>query len=209
MSLMIYISAGRHGAQPPFPVPADPFPPPLSTARLILPPLDVRDAEAVQRIFPQWEVVRYLADQVPWPYPPDGARHYLEQVAIPAMRRGTQWHWSIRTRAEPDRLIGIVSLMDDEAGNNRGFWLDPACRGRGYMTEASEAATAYWFEALGKPVLRAPKAVANIASSNISLRGGMRLVGTEERGYVSGRLPTEIWEITREEWLARRQAAAG
>ena len=55
------------------------------------------------------------------------------------------------------------------------------------MTEASEAATAYWFEALGKPVLRAPKAVANIASRNISLRGGMRLVGTEERGYVSGR----------------------
>jgi hypothetical protein len=32
----------------------------------------------------------------------------------------------------------------------------------------------------------------------------MRLVATEERGYVSGRLPTEIWEITREEWFARQ-----
>ncbi|MNU04755.1 hypothetical protein D3C72_2493010 [compost metagenome] len=57
---------------------------------------------------------------------------------------------------------------------------------------------------LGKPLLRAPKAVANTASSRISAGSGMRLVGTEERGYVSGRLPSEIWEITREEWLARQ-----
>jgi RimJ/RimL family protein N-acetyltransferase len=187
-------------------VPADLIPPALATARLVLPPLEPGDAEAIQRIFPQWEVVRFLADQVPWPYPPDGARVFVEQMALPAMRQGRQWHWSIRTREEPERLIGVISLMDDDPANNRGFWLDPAHHGRGYMTEASDAATAYWFEVLGKPVLRAPKAVPNAASRNISLRGGMRLVGTEERGYVSGRLPTEIWEITREEWLARRPA---
>lgn len=191
-------------------MPDDHFPPALATGRLLLRPLEIGDADAVQRIFPQWEVVRFLADQVPWPYPPDGARVYIEQIAVPAMREGTQWHWSIRTRAEPDVLIGIVSLMDDDSGNNRGFWLDPVHHGKGYMTEASEAATAYWFEVLGKPVLRAPKAVANTASRNISRRGGMRLVGTEERGYVSGRLPTEIWEITREEWIALhpRQSAS-
>jgi len=27
----------------------------------------------------------------------------------------------------------------------------------------------------------------------------------EERDYVCGRLPTEIWEITAEEWNARRK----
>lgn len=184
-------------------MPDDLFPPPLATARLVLRPLDIQDADAIQRVFPQWEIVRFLADVVPWPYPADGARAYLEQVAIPAMRRGTEWHWTLRTKEQPDRLIGMVSLMDDESGNNRGFWLDPAHHGQGYMTEASEAATAYWFEVLDKALLRAPKAVANVASRNISVRSGMRLVGTEERGYVSGRLPTEIWEITREEWLAR------
>jgi ribosomal-protein-alanine N-acetyltransferase len=31
----------------------------------------------------------------------------------------------------------------------------------------------------------------------------MRIVAREERDYVSGRLPTEIWEITAEEWRAR------
>ncbi len=185
-------------------MPEAPLFPPLATDRLILQPLEIGDAEAIQRLFPQWEVVRYLVDQVPWPYPPDGARSYLEQVAIPAMRRGKEWHWSIRTRQAPASLIGIVSLMDDDSWNNRGFWLDPAHHGRGYMTEASEVATAYWFEVLGKPLLRAPKAAPNTASRRISERSGMRLVATEERGYVSGRLPTEIWEITREEWFARQ-----
>jgi len=185
----------------------DALPPPeLTTARLILRPLRLDDADAIQRLFAQWEVVRYLADRVPWPYPPNGARDYVEHIALPAVRRGRQWHWSIRTLAEPERLIGMISLMDDEPGNNRGFWLDPACQGRRYMTEASAAVTAYWFGVLDKPVLRAPKAAANTASRRISERSGMRMIATEERGYVSGRHMSEVWEITREEWLARQPA---
>jgi hypothetical protein len=31
----------------------------------------------------------------------------------------------------------------------------------------------------------------------------MRLIETTEREYLSGRLPAEVWEITREEWRAR------
>ncbi|HEY9320235.1 MAG TPA: GNAT family N-acetyltransferase [Achromobacter sp.] len=182
--------------------------PALTTARLTLQPLDMDDAEAIQRIFPQWEVVRFLADQVPWPYPDNAAGDYIQHVALPAIRRGEQWHWTVRTLGAPGRLIGVVSLMDDDSGNNRGFWLDPAHHGKGYMTEASEAVTAYWFNVLGKPLLRAPKAIANTGSRKISERSGMRVVGVEERGFVSGRQPAEIWEITRDEWLARRQRQA-
>jgi RimJ/RimL family protein N-acetyltransferase len=36
------------------------------------------------------------------------------------------------------------------------------------MTEACEAVTDFWFNTLQFPVLRAPKAVANIASCRIS-----------------------------------------
>ena len=71
------------------------------------------------------------------------------------------------------------------------------------MTEACEAATDFWFNTLKFPVLRVPKAVANVASRRISEKSGMRIVAREERDYVSGRLPTEIWEITAEEWNAR------
>jgi [ribosomal protein S5]-alanine N-acetyltransferase len=72
------------------------------------------------------------------------------------------------------------------------------------MSEACEVVTDYWFNTLKFPVLRAPKAAANIASRRISEKSGMRLVATEEHEYVSGRFPTEIWEITAQEWNARR-----
>jgi RimJ/RimL family protein N-acetyltransferase len=72
------------------------------------------------------------------------------------------------------------------------------------MSEACDAATDYWFGTLGFPLLRVPKAAANVASRRISEKQGMRVVETKEGDYVSGRLPTEVWEITAEEWRARR-----
>jgi RimJ/RimL family protein N-acetyltransferase len=87
---------------------------------------------------------------------------------------------------------------------NRGFWLGLPWHGRGLMTEAADAVTDYWFDVLKFPVLRIPKAAANIASRRISEKQGMRLVATEEREYVSGRTTAEIWEITADEWRAHR-----
>ena len=43
------------------------------TERLILRPLEVADATQIQELFPHWEIVRFLMNRVPWPYPPDGA----------------------------------------------------------------------------------------------------------------------------------------
>jgi [ribosomal protein S5]-alanine N-acetyltransferase len=51
--------------------------------------------------------------------------------------------------------------------------------------------------------LGVPKAVANVRSRRISERTGMRVIKTEERGYVSGRFPAEVWEIMRNEWRNR------
>lgn len=67
--------------------------PVLQTPRLLLRPLQLGDAEAIQRIFPQWEIVRYMAAHIPWPYPEDGARRFLQDIALPAMARGIEWHW--------------------------------------------------------------------------------------------------------------------
>jgi ribosomal-protein-alanine N-acetyltransferase len=91
----------------------------LETARLTLKALRVSDAETTQRLFPHWEIVQYLANQVPGPFPADGALSYYRDDALPAMARREAWH--------------------------RGLWL----------------------------------------------KGGPGL---------SGRLPTEIWEISAEEW---------
>jgi RimJ/RimL family protein N-acetyltransferase len=71
------------------------------------------------------------------------------------------------------------------------------------MREASIAATDYWFNTLNKPVLRAPKAVANSRSQRISASSGMHALIRTEKAYVSGLLDSGLWEITREEWNAR------
>jgi RimJ/RimL family protein N-acetyltransferase len=176
--------------------------PALITQRLRLQPLELADAPAIEAIFPQWEIVRYLTALIPWPFPPGETERFLREVALPAIAKGREWQWSIRRLAEPDTLIGIMHLRDGES-DHRGFWLDPRWQRQGYMTEACAAATAFWFEVLGRPVLRAPKAAANVASRRISERSGMRLVGVEEREYVAGRMDAEIWEITAEEWRAR------
>ena len=76
------------------------------------------------------------------------------------------------------------------------------------MTEACAWANDFYFDVLGFERMRVPKAVANRASRRISERMGMHLVRVEERDFVSGRLPSEIWEITAEEWRAWKAAHA-
>jgi ribosomal-protein-alanine N-acetyltransferase len=178
--------------------------PSLETARLLLRPLELVDADRVQMLFPHWDVVKYLRAVVPWPYPPDGARQFVEHIALPAMARGEEWIWSIRLKSEPDQLIGTIGLKKSEE-ENRGFWLGLPWHGQGLMTEASDAVTDFWFNTLKFPVLRVPKAIANTASRRISEKRGMRVIAIVERDYVSGRLPAEIWEISAEEWNARRR----
>jgi [ribosomal protein S5]-alanine N-acetyltransferase len=177
----------------------------LETARLLLRPLELADAKQAQLLFPHWGIVRYLSRTVPWPYPPDRAYTYYRDVVLPAIDRGEQWHWSLRLKTDPAQMIGSIGLIK-KGPINRGFWLGLPWQGQGLMTEACETVTDFWFNALKFPVLRAPKAVANTPSRRISEKSGMRLVAREEHEYVSGRLPTEVWEITAEEWNGRHRA---
>ena len=178
--------------------------PTLETARLLLQPVQLEDAEQVQRLFPQWEVVKYLNIVVPWPFPEDGVETFYRERALPAVERGEEWHWTIRLKDEPEQIIGAISLhLNREI--HRGFWIAPDWRGRGLMTEAVAEVTRFWFEELHQPVLRTKKAVANAASRAISVREGMQCVQMTEDDYVSGRLATEVWELEAESWRSRRR----
>lgn len=170
-----------------------------TTGRLILQPLELADAEQIQAIFPRWEIVRYLKNVVPWPYPADGARYFCENIALPQAAHGESWHWTLRLKSAPDQVIGVINLRKG-TGNHRGFWLGLDWQGHGLMSEACVWVNDYWFGTLGFPVLRVAKAAGNHASRRISERQGMRLVGTAMKDYVAGRMESEVWEITAEEW---------
>ena len=179
--------------------------PTLETSRLILRPLELADASQAQLLFPQWEIVRNLNRSVPWPYPPDGAYKFYRDLTLPAVARGDEWAWTLRLKTDPGQLIGAISLMRSEE-DNRGFWLGLPWQRQGLMSEASDAVTDYWFNVLKFPLMRIPKAIANTASRRISEKQGMRVIAVLDRDYVSGRFPSEIWEITAEEWCSRRPA---
>jgi RimJ/RimL family protein N-acetyltransferase len=178
--------------------------PVLDTPRLVLRPLELADADQAQPLFANWEIVKYMNARVGWPLLPNSTFLYYRDVALPAMERGEEWHWTLRLRTDSERLIGGISLMRKE-NENRGFWLGLPWQGQGLMTEACNAVTDYWFDVLKFRVLRIPKAIPNIASRRISEKQGMKIIATEDRDYVSGRLASEIWEITAEEWRARKR----
>lgn len=51
--------------------------PTLTTERLLLKPLVAEDAVQIQKLYPRWEIVRYMVSSVPWPYPDNGAENYV------------------------------------------------------------------------------------------------------------------------------------
>lgn len=178
--------------------------PVLETARLILRPIRESDTADVQRIFPQWEVVRYLNGLVPWPYPDDGAATNMAQC-LEKRARGEQFYWAITLRG-CDTLRGRIDLWPDDGVRNdmRGFWLDPLLHGQGLMTEAAEAVTGYAFEVLGWPHLLLTNAVGNIASRRVKEKQGAIHIGVEPWTSVSGPGERDVWKLTRESWLARQ-----
>ncbi len=98
------------------------------------------------------------------------------------MAEENAWYWTIRKKDDPSTIIGMISLYDQE-NNNRGFWLDPQWHRNGFMTEAVQVVTDFWFNTLNRKVLRAPKSSDNIASRKISIKSGMRLIRLENKDY--------------------------
>ncbi len=189
---------------PPTTTPLPPTPV-LETERLILRPLEARDGPAVQRIFPQWEVVRFLGPAIPWPYPEDGAATNFAQC-MEKRARGEQFYWAITLKGH-DELRGRIDLWpyDPERRDMRGFWLDPELHGQGLMTEAAEAVTRFAFETLEWPFLYLTNAVENRASARVKEKQGALEVGREPFQYVSGVGEKQVWLLTREAWQARRR----
>lgn len=60
----------------------------LTTSRLILRPVQMSDVAIEQKIFPDWEVVKYLNAKVPWPFPDNGVEQYFTETLFPAIACG-------------------------------------------------------------------------------------------------------------------------
>jgi RimJ/RimL family protein N-acetyltransferase len=124
-------------------------------------------------------------------------------------------HWALRgygtwavERKEDGKLVGRVGLINPEGwpGLEVGWTLDKPYWGKGYASEAAEAALSFAF--LTQKVDRMISCIDpdNVASQAVARRVGetrgelrhLRIAGKEH--------PVDIWSITRGEWQRRVSA---
>ncbi len=83
-------------------------------------------------------VIRHFLAGLPHPYTPAIARSYLADCVWQAAT-GAKATWAVADR-ETDELLGNIAVMDmlgiNPTSGEIGYWMHPAARGRGLMTEA-------------------------------------------------------------------------
>ena len=72
--------------------------------------------------FNNYEIIRYLTQFTPWPYPENGVEDYYHKSLLPKQGHD-YWHWGIFLKESPAETIGAIDLWRSSKIDNRGFWL--------------------------------------------------------------------------------------
>ena len=147
--------------------------PKLQSKRLLLRPLDLRDAQTVQAL----AGVAIVADTtltIPHPYP-DGAAEAWIATLTPAWDTGAGVTFAITDR-ELGNLVGVISLAisANDANAELGYWIGLPFWNRGYATEAAQTLVDWGMVALRLDRIEARYFVRNPASGRVLQKLGMK-----------------------------------
>jgi len=172
----------------------------LHGSRILLRPITTHDIPAYEKHFIDYEVIRYLADTIPWPYPAHGVKDWMDSHILPLQGKN-RWIWGLFLFEDISTLIGGIELWRPGSPENRGFWLGRSYWGRGLMTEAANLVTDYAFDQLEFETLVFSNAKGNRRSARIKEKTGARFIRCEPAGFVDPNYTErEIWELTKLEW---------
>jgi [ribosomal protein S5]-alanine N-acetyltransferase len=124
-------------------------------------------------------------------------------------KRGQTFVFLVTLRDDDQRIIGRVTLGGVLRGAFQnaylGYWIDKDQQGRGLMTEAVRAATAFAFSAAGLHRVQAAVMPRNGASLRVLEKAGYRREGMAERYLcIAGQWEDHaLFAMTAEEWTAR------
>lgn len=147
----------------------------LTTARLLLRPSAAADAARAFEIRSDPAVARMLSRAS---FPPDP-----DETAAWFADHPREWEEGLAFRfaiTRHDRMIGLADLDDlsvDGEEAEIGIWLEQACWGRGYASEAARALVDWAFGPLGLSRIRAGHAQDNAGSARMVETFGFRHVG--------------------------------
>jgi len=170
--------------------------PELTTARLLLRPLELADAPRLAQLGDDFEVARMLTS-CPHPYTLADAEALVRQGrdADPA----DEVMFAIELPGEGP--IGTIGFDPDGVlAHDVGYWIGRPYWGRGYVSEALAASLAWVAGEWGRRCVTARHFVDNPASAAVLLRAGFLYTGrTEWRPCVSrGEAVLNRWMV----WLA-------
>ena len=111
----------------------------IRTARLVLRPPRLSDAERLFALFANWEVVRWLSSP-PWPYAREDARDFVAARSHPdpdfitaAIVLDGEFIGAI------DAIIKPASTVQRERGYSVGYWIGQPHARRGHMRDGVRA----------------------------------------------------------------------
>jgi RimJ/RimL family protein N-acetyltransferase len=170
----------------------------LTTARLRLEPFSETHLDGLHRMNTDPEVMRYLGGR---PETRDETQAAIERVKARWAEWGYSW-WSF-LELDSGELVGagcIQHLGRDKANPLEIGWRLRRDRwGQGFASEAAQRMAAFAFDDLKAPLLCAVCHPDNAASARVMQRMGMRYRGLERWYDLDA-----VYEITHEEWQARR-----
>jgi ribosomal-protein-alanine N-acetyltransferase len=184
----------------------------LETNRLVLRPPRSSDVGRVRRALRENET--HLR---PWSAAPAHGEDpaSLTSVSNTILRERSEWKAGqtfallVLTREDEDLVVGRIALGGVHRGAFQnaylGYWIDARYQGRGLMTEAVGAATAFAFSRANLHRVQAAVTPGNRASQRVLEKAGYRKEGLAERYLcIAGRWDDHLlYAITVEEWSSR------
>ncbi len=150
--------------------------PVLETQRLLLRPMERKDAADMYEYARLQETTRYLL----WnPHPSvEYTRAYLTTMSR-LYRKGQFFDWAVVEKATGKMIgtCGFARLEQNHRIGEIGYVLNPAYHGRKIATEAASAVIRYGFETLGLNRIEGRYMVENVASRRVMEHCGMTLEG--------------------------------
>jgi len=172
----------------------------LETPRLILRPFREEDIDRFAELMANRDFMRFSLG----PYTQEQTQDVLQKF-FAWTQAGLPSQFAVIFRRN-NELIGYCGFFHQEVDGRReieiGYRLDPDYWNRGLASEAARAVRDHAFHDLILPKVISLIHPDNVPSRRVAEKNGMKM----ERETVFRGFPTQVFAITREQWLAERGA---
>ena len=165
-------------------------------------PLQLSDAEAVQRYASDVRLARTTT--IPEPYPPDGGEAFVKN-AVEAHASGQELYFGILANGELVGALDFRSIDRADRSLECGYAIAVSHWGKGITTKALSLALRYAFCELDMDIVRSSCLSRNPASARVLEKNGFRETGeyASEIPKFKGE-PALGFQLTKQDWLSNR-----